>query len=250
MARDPLRTFEGWVSRDNFAVRREVIPITTERRTRPPRNRLLKALEFQGAHVWPLKWGGAEVPRVFYAHGPTVNLSLQALVENAMLRLAKLAGPHGVRIFVTADAWRYTEQLDLLERITYRVEAVTPDLVAHDLGEVTVFQNLTLAQRRALVAGERIEINPRRIVNVDGGLRAGSKVLAELVRRARGAASRRPRPAPEVAAAPETVPPAAPEPAAPTTPAAERATGSRRARTRPYVPPRTRSAGQARRPAR
>jgi hypothetical protein len=180
MPPDPLRTFETRPSSDNFAVRREVVPVKTERVTSPPPNRHLKKLGFQGAHIWPLNWGGPELKRVFYAHGPTVNLSIQKRVENAIGRLTRMANRHGIRIFVTADAWRYRER-DLLERITYRIEAVTPDLVAHDLGEITVHQNLSQQQRTDLVEGRDITIRRERIVSFEGRARTSRQQLVAVI---------------------------------------------------------------------
>jgi hypothetical protein len=193
---DPLRTYERSLSMGEFTARREVKLVTTARRLRPRKlhaNKILRQLKFQAAHAWPLTWGGQEVKKgVFWAH-QRVNQSIQTRVANAVERLVRRAGGTGISIFVTVAVRRYPER-DLLESATYRVEGVTRvgKVEATLLGEVTVFQRLSLTQRRALVEGEAIPIDAE-AVHASSGEVLTSKLdeLVEGLRRGSGGSTGR-----------------------------------------------------------
>jgi hypothetical protein len=94
--------------------------------------------------------------------------------------LAQRARGTGIKIFVTVAVRRYPQR-NLLESATYRAEAVSTvgKVTATPLGEVTVYQRLTFAQRRALVEGEVITFDLEAIHASVGEVHTGK--LDELV---------------------------------------------------------------------
>jgi hypothetical protein len=169
-SRDPLHTYEGWLNRDTYAVRREVRTKTTRRTAKPKGYRsfkILRKLGFQGAHAWPLQWGGREVREgLFWAHR-VVNGSRQKRIENAVLRLAKRARRAGIKIFVTVEVEKYP-QLKLFRSATYRIEAVSTvgGVQRTVLAEATISQNLTQSQINDLVQGRKITLRSGRVVGI------------------------------------------------------------------------------------
>src|SRR5215210_6299308 len=121
MPENPFDPREGWLNRDEFSVRREIIPVTTERASHSQPKNLPPV--FEDAHPWPLQWGGQEIKQGrFYAH-KKFNAGVQKRVENAGARLAQTAKDQGARIRGTVAVTRYKEH-NLLERATFKFEAV------------------------------------------------------------------------------------------------------------------------------
>jgi hypothetical protein len=151
---DPFLPEERWLNRDEFSVRRRIIPTTTPRLPAPIQPRNLPSI-CEGAHPWPLQWGGKDIREGhFYAH-KIINAGAQKRLENAGLRLAETARAQGAEIRCTATVTRY-KQANLLERATYKFEAVFKVGDPQPLGEITIAQNLSFEQRRALVEGTLI----------------------------------------------------------------------------------------------
>ena len=153
---DPFTPIAGYLdeTRDQFSVRREIIPDLTKRGSPPPQAKHLPSI-FEDAHPWPLQWGGTEIKKGRFFATKDFNAGAQKSLENAGVRLAEFANEHNVRIRATASVTRYKER-NLLERATYKFEAVSSQGKVEPLGEVTVTQSLTQKQRTALVEGTLI----------------------------------------------------------------------------------------------
>jgi hypothetical protein len=152
---DPFASDERWLSRDEFSVRREIVPQTTPRGSPPPKAKFLPSI-FEDAHPWPLQWGGKEITEGrFFAH-KDFNAGVQKRMENAGVRLAETAKQQGVRIRCTVAVTRYKER-NLLERVLFLFEAgfevSKGQWTFEPLGEITAVQDLTQEQRVALVEG-------------------------------------------------------------------------------------------------
>ena len=121
---------------------------------------------FEDAHPWPLQWGGTEVKEGrFYAVKP-FNAGAQKRIENAGRRLAEVARHEGASIRGTVAVTRY-QQRNLLERATYKFEAVIKvgdEYKIAPLGEITLTQDLSPEQRRALVEGKLISDGKARVL--------------------------------------------------------------------------------------
>lgn len=169
---DAFETFERWESRDAFTVRREVRLQTTVRKVSPKglkAYKILRELGFQGAHAWPLQWGGPEAKEgLFWAHG-TINKEVQTRVENSVKRLVKRANAANLKTFATVTSRRYIE-LNLLESVTYRIDIVDAAGNVTNTSEITIYQRLTQSERDALVAGKRIDIEPKRLFGHEGNV--------------------------------------------------------------------------------
>ena len=173
-------TYEGWLDRDQFTVRRKVLLSKGTRKATPKNYKLwaiLKKLDFEGAHIWPLNWGGREVDQMFWAL-PAVNNSIQKRAENATKRFAERLKGTGIDLYVTATAKKYG-QLQLFERITYKYELVAADGRILDLGKVEIRQELSVQQRLALVDGKPVVIDPDSAVEFDVALRLDQEEAVE-----------------------------------------------------------------------
>jgi hypothetical protein len=152
---DPIfQPVERWLNRDEFSIRREIIPNTTARGSPVSQPKFLPSV-FEDAHSWPLQWGGPEVEKArFYAH-KQFNAGAQKRMENAGRRLAEMARKEGARVRATVAVTKYKER-NLLERVTYKFEGVTKANVIEPLGEITIVQDLSQEQRTAIVEGQLV----------------------------------------------------------------------------------------------
>ncbi len=148
-----LETWERYLDRDTFTVRRPILTTTTPRNSKH-HTHLPKI--FEGAHPWPLQWGGPEVREAHWFAHDVVNNGFQNRLERAGRRFAERLKGTDYQLYATTVATCYPER-SLLKEYIVRFEAVDKAGNVTPLGEVSVEQSLTLAQRRALVEGEVVQ---------------------------------------------------------------------------------------------
>ncbi len=119
----------------------------------------------------------------FYAHD-RFNNSAQRIAEGAGKRLAETARAQGARIRCTVAVTRYKE-LNLLERATYKFEAVFKigdHYKIAPLGEFTLVQDLSQEQRTALVRGTPLSSGGSGVMEYRLDVKLGGKLESKVVK--------------------------------------------------------------------
>lgn len=181
MSRDRVPHARWLQGNMEFSVRQRVLPKAVWVRAKQPTG----VERFEWSHAWPLRWGGPEVTDgVFLAHRH-INQSVISRIEGRVANAARELAPHGYEVWVTVAASRYGE-VKVLEHASYSIDVFDPagHRVPGASFEITVPQELTLAQRHGLAAGRDVHIDLHRLTRAEVDL-VGLDNLDQMVELAR-----------------------------------------------------------------